>query len=337
MSPSQPLKVAVLSFAHTHAGSYIRNLVNRDDVELLTSDPHGVSGAEGPRGADYAALFGADYVNSYEEAFAWRPDAVVICSENSRHAELIKQAAAAGVDILCEKPLATTIEDAEAAIAATVDAGVKLMTAYPVRYAPAHQELKALISSGALGTIISVLGTNNGVLPKDRAWFTDPQLAGGGALVDHVVHCADLLDDLLGQSARTVYATTNKVLYAEQNPAVETGGLVTITYPTGVVASIDCSWSQARNAPNWGGLTLSVIGTLGSVKIDPFAQHVSGFDATGAAWLPFGSDLDALMIEHFLELVRGAELKPDADSGLRTLAIVKAAQESAASGMAVSV
>jgi 1,5-anhydro-D-fructose reductase (1,5-anhydro-D-mannitol-forming) len=336
VSPAR-LRVAILSFAHTHAASYIHQLSRRSDVELLTSDPDGANSTDtGLRGAEFAEAYGARYVESYQEVFDWQPDAVVICSENSKHAELIRISAKAGAHILCEKPLATTVADAEAAIEAAATAGVKLMTAFPVRFSPAYQELKGLVRAGALGDIVSVVGTNNGWMPTDRAWFTDPELAGGGALVDHVVHCADLLDDLLGVPAQHVHAVANRILHAQRGVEVETGGLVTISYRDGTIATIDCSWSQPLSAPTWGGLTLNVTGTKGSVKIDPFASHVGGFDAVGAAWLPLGADLDSLMIDEFISaLLAGTQPQPDGGSGLRTLAIVKAAQGSVASGQPV--
>jgi predicted dehydrogenase len=69
-----------------------------------------------------------------------------------------------------------------------------------------------------------------GWMPTDRAWFTDPDLAGGGALVDHVVHCAELIDDLLGLPAETVRAVSNRILHGAAGLRVETAGLVNITY-----------------------------------------------------------------------------------------------------------
>lgn len=337
MTTTQKLKIALLSFAHTHAAGYLRLLAAREDVEVLAADPDGKHAPDHAlRGADFAASYGAAYVESYEEALAWGPDAVIICSENSRHAGLIELAAAAGAHILCEKPLATTVSDAQAAVAAAQAAGVQLMIAHPVRFAPAFNDLKALIAGGELGRIVSVLGTNNGWLPTTRAWFTDPELAGGGALVDHVVHCADLLDELFDSQIRSVYAVSNKILHAADNPAVETSGLVSFDYADGVIATIDCSWSQAKKSPTWGGLTLTVTGTKGSVRIDPFATRVDGFDADGPLWLPWGSDLDALMLEEFITaLTTGRAPQPDGASGARTVRIVKAAQESVRTGQPV--
>lgn len=330
-----PLRVAVLSFAHTHAIGYCEALNGRPDIELIATDPEGASAPDAAlRGADLAAELGVRYVDGYAEALAWGPDAVIVTAENARHRELVELAASAGAHVLCEKPLATTLEDARAMIAATERAGVALMTAYPVRFATAFTDLVQRVRGGQLGTILAVRGTNNGKLPADRAWFTDPELAGGGALVDHVVHCADLIDELLGSRPETVYAVTNRKIHA--GAAVETGGLVTASYPGGVIASIDCTWSMPETAPTWGGLTLQVIGTRGSVTIDPFAQHVSGYTASGPVWASSGDNLDAAMIEEFLSAVRsGRAPRPDGAVGLRTLEVVDAARRSVASGEAV--
>lgn len=339
-APPAPLKVAVLSFAHLHAGSYATLLRDRPDIELLTADPDAATAPPDElRGRAFAERHGAPYVDTYEEALAWGPDAVIVCAENARHRDVVLAAAEAGAHVLCEKPLATRVEDAEAMVAACDAAGVQLMTAYPVRFSPEFATLRGLVASGALGTVLGGTGTNNGKVPAGRAWFTDPDLAGGGALADHVVHVADLLDALLGQEAVAVRAVANRVLHGD-DPRVraETGGLVSITYAGGAEVTVDCSWSMPDDGPTWGGLTLQVVGTGGVVDIDPFGAHVGGLVGGGSrpAWLGFGENLDALMLEHFLGCVRtGSTPGPDGRTGLRTLRVVAAAQESVAAGGAV--
>jgi predicted dehydrogenase len=330
------LRVAVLSFAHVHAASYLSLLRDRPGVELLTADPDAATApADELRGRDFADLHGVAYVDTYTEVFDWGPDAVIVCAENARHHDLVLAAAAAGAHVLCEKPLATRVADAEAMVAACDAAGVVLMTAYPVRFSPEFASLRRMHETGALGTVLGATGTNNGKVPSGRAWFTDPELSGGGALVDHVVHVADLLDALLGEEAVAVRAVTNRILHGD-DPQVraETGALVGITYAGGAEVTVDCSWSVPDDAPTWGGLTLQVVGTEGVVDIDPFGAHVGGIvDGGRPAWLGFGENLDRLMLDHFLESVEtGRAPGPDGRTGLRTLRIVAAAQESAAAG-----
>ena len=329
-----PLRIAVLSFAHTHALSYVHALQAMPGIELIATDPDGATAPDDAlRGADLATELGVSYVDDYDAAFAWKPDAVVIAAENSRHRELVERAASAGAHVLCEKPLATTVDDAVAMQRACDEAGVMLMVAYPVRFSPVVRDALAELRAGRLGRILSVTGVNNGKLPGDRAWFTDPDLAGGGALVDHVVHCADLLDELLGERASSVRAVSNGILHAQRDLAVETGGLVTIGYPSGVIATIDCSWSWPMSSPTWGGVTLQVVAERGTVTVSPFAKGVAGHDGSGETWTPVGADLDALLLDEFVAAVReGRQPQPDAGVGIRTVEIVKAAQASAASG-----
>lgn len=328
------LKVGVLSFAHVHAYSYVPRLLATPGVELLTADPAPWSDDTELRGRPFADRFGAPYVDSYEELFAWGPDCVVITSENSRHRELVEMAAAAGVHVLCEKPFATSLADAEAMRKAVEQAGTLFMMAFPVRFSSSFARLRA----ASLGDVFAVRGTNNGKVPTLRSWFTDPELAGGGALVDHVVHIADLLDALLGAEPVSVTAVANQVLHADTARA-ETAGLVTITYDDGVVAAIDCSWSLPDSAPVWGGLTLSVAGTAGNADVDFFGSSVRGLEADGGRpiQLPYGADLDAAMVSTFLDAVRsGVQPQPDLGVGMRTTRIVLAAQESVRTGRTVA-
>lgn len=335
------MRVAVLSFAHVHAATYIGLLRDREDIELITADPDAPPD-DPTRGRDLAERLGAAYVDTWDEVFALSPDAVVVTSENARHRHLVERAAAAGAHVLCEKPLATTEADARAMIDACARAGVGLMTAYPVRFSPAFVALRRALADGLLGGLISVHGANNGSNPaRSRPWFADPELAGGGALADHTVHLADLVDALLdGEQAVEVYAQANSILDdGGPAPDVETAGLVTIRYPGGVVAAVDASWSHPPDHPTWGGLAMTCVGEKAIVEFDAFPPLLGGFDsATGRdRWEAGGADLDAAMLDEFLDAVRtGRRPSPDGESGLRTLRIVLAAYESLRTGQPVA-
>jgi predicted dehydrogenase len=336
------LKIALASFAHVHAAGYASLLRDWPGVELRCADPDGVTAPAGEvRGRAFAEQLGVTYAEDYDALFAWRPDALVVCSENARHRDLVVRAAAEGVPVLCEKPLATTVADGEAMVAACREAGVFLMVAYPVRFSPQFEALQRLAETGRLGHLLGATGTNNGQIPiGSRAWFTDPELSGGGAMVDHIVHVADLLDVLLaGAQAESVHAVSNRILHAHK-PQVraETGGLVNVSYPGGFSATIDCSWSQPDHAPTWGGLTLELFGTAGIAGIAPFSQRVAGFSEARSApiWIGYGPDLDRMMLTRFIEAIRSGESpQPDGEVGLRTLRLVVAAQASAKSGEVV--
>jgi predicted dehydrogenase len=329
-----------MSFAHLHAVSYIRCLQELG-VEVLAADPDHRHRPEGESGGpELAESLGVGYVDSYAELLRWRPDGTVVCAENSRHRELVELAAAAGSHVLCEKPIATTLADARAMINCCADHGVSLMIAYPVRFSPAFAGLLQTLRSGALGEPVAVTGTNNGQLPTDqRAWFTDPTLAGGGSLTDHTVHVADLLDALFHPArVSSVYAVANRVLHSGE-VAVETGGLVSISYDNGVVATIDCSWSKPASYPTWGGLSVQLVGTGGIADLDAFSQRVEGHSQSSgnAIWLPYGPDSDAALVGEFVSAIhQGRVPQPDGEVGYRTLEVVLAGYESVRTGQPVA-
>ena len=329
-----------MSFAHPHAAAYARLLAAMPDLEVRASDPdHGLRPPGESGGPALAAELGVAYAESYAELLDWRPDGVVVCAENARHRQLTEIAAAAGAQVLCEKPIATSLEDARSMIESCAAAGVHLMIAYPVRFSPAFLGLVRSVARGEIGTRLAVGGANNGRLPSGRAWFVDPDLAGGGALVDHVVHVADLVDVLLdGAPPRSVYAVTNRMLHAGRAP-VETGGLVSVEYRGGVTATVDCSWSQPTSHPTWGGLTLRVTGTSGIAEFDGFAGRVGGHSerTRNGIWLPYGPDLDGALLADFVAAIReGRRPQPDGEAGLRGLSIVLAAAESARTGRTIT-
>lgn len=336
------MKVGVMSFAHTHALGYVSYLQSVPGIEVLTCDPDRDSSVDSEvRGQEMADQLGVAFASSYDELFAWGPDAVIICSENTRHRADTELAASHGAHVLCEKPLATTAADAQAMIDACERAGVILMTAFPVHFSPTVELARKTLESGELGTVLGALGTNNGYCPVGiRRWFLNPKWAGGGALVDHTVHVAELLDYLIAAKPVTVRAVKNQIMHTELDGVMtETGGLVTISYDNGMVATIDCSWSVPRDAPTWGGVTLELAGSKGLLEINPFAHRVAGWDGNAKGrdhWLSFGVNTDGVLIQTFLDAVSqrlaGQDVPsplPDGMAGLRTTQIVEAALRSA--------
>lgn len=321
------LRVAVLSFAHVHAESYVMELTARDDVEVLGFDP--IDTADEARGAAFAQRLGIDLAANLDEVAAWKPHAVLVASENSRHRDLVEWAAAHGCHVLCEKPIATTLQDAVAMIDACDAAGVSLMIAYPARFAPAYAALKETVRRGDLGRVIATHGSNNGKSPAEaHPWFATPELSGGGSIIDHTVHLADLLDDLFeGVPARRVYAAANDILF--ENLDVESAGIVSVEYADGRIATIECGWTHPAAHPVWGGLDLTLIGDRAIVELDLFPPLATGYSNTGPTAVSGGPNLDAALLDAFLVAIReGRQPQPDGRAGLRSLAIVEAAYRS---------
>lgn len=326
------LKIGILSFAHMHAQSYAQEIVAHPDAVLV-----GIADPDPARGAAMAAQLSTTYYPTEATLLSQGLDGVIVASENIHHRRLVELAASAGVRaILCEKPLATTTEDARAMIAACAAAGVKLATAFPCRYSPAFQRLKQQVSAGAVGEVLAIRGTNRGTMPG--GWFVDKALSGGGAVIDHSVHVADLNRVLLGREATEVYAEIGSGFYHQD---WEDTGFLTIGYEGGVFATLDTSWSRPKTFPTWGDVTLQVVGTNGVLDLDMFAQNLVHYDdrAGRIGWDNWGSGTDAGLVADFLRLIAGQEVPNLAtgEDGLRALAVALAAYRSAASGESAAV
>ncbi len=99
---------------------------------------------------------------------------------------------------------------------------------------------------------MGVNGINHSENPKDhRRWFADKALAGGGAVMDHTVHLADLLRWYFDAEVVEVYAQVDNP-FCRTEVEVDSAGLILATLSNGVIASIDCSWSRPRGYPRWG-------------------------------------------------------------------------------------
>lgn len=328
------MRIGIMSYAHLHADAYIENVRAIPGVELV-----GLADENLDRGAQAAGAFGIQVFTTYADLLAQDLDGVIICSENANHRPLVELAATAGVHVLCEKPLATTVEDAQAIVAACQKAGVLLMTAFPMRFSTPMLEVKKMLDADGLGQVYAINGTNQGECPKHlRAWFVDKKLAGGGALMDHIVHLADLLRWTLKSEVVEVYAQSNDILYAGETE-VETGGLVMLTFANGVIATIDCSWSKPPYYPTWGGLAMDLIGEKGLVTVNAFKQNLTVYnhDRKRPYWAYWGSDANQAMIDEFVAAIQEQRTpRVTGEDGLRAVEIVAAAYRSVESGMPVT-
>jgi UDP-N-acetylglucosamine 3-dehydrogenase len=319
------VRVGIVSFAHVHSPAYAGVL--RD---LAAADFVGITDEDADRGTEAAEQYGVRFFDNVASLLD-EVDAVVVCSENKNHARDVIPALTDGVHVLCEKPIATTVEDARAMIRASETSGSQLRTAFPVRYLPSVAHARGLVRKGALGRVLAVNGTNHGQNPG--GWFLDPELAGGGAVMDHTVHLADLLRWMLDVEVKSVYAEVDSFFGAQgtDDAAILTLELQGGSYADGAFATIDPSWSRGDGYPTWGDVTLRIAGTSGVLDVDPFAQPLRMFDhETGApSWSYIGEDMDALMLADFLRgVAEGVPAGASGLDGLRTLEVVLAAYRS---------
>ncbi|HEU4673512.1 MAG TPA: Gfo/Idh/MocA family oxidoreductase, partial [Candidatus Limnocylindrales bacterium] len=163
------------------------------------------------RGRAIAADLGIDRVHASYEALLADPDvdAVYIPLPNHLHVEWSIAAARAGKHVLCEKPLALTAADADRALEAADDAGVRLMEAFMYRLHPSWRAVRELVASGRIGELVAVQSWFS-FFNDDPANIRNVRAYGGGALYDVGCYCVNLSRMLFGAEPRRVEASIER-------------------------------------------------------------------------------------------------------------------------------
>jgi predicted dehydrogenase len=277
---------------------------------------------------------------NYNEAVkAEDVDIVDILAPNYLHAPIAIAAAEAGKHVICIKPLATTLADADSMIAAALKAGTRLFYAENVPFIPAVQEAKRIVDSGAIGKVFRVKACE-GIGEPHSAWHYDKARAGGGAMIDMAVHSIEFCRAFANAGFASVYAEAGTFVWGGKLEAEDTA-VLTLRFANGVVGQCEDSWSLAGAMDS----RFEVYGTAGRILIDNLhrqpIQVVSGAAQTAVApgWafpspLPGAlTDGHVAMLTHFVEALRGgAPSKSDAEVGWNALAVIEAATASTQSG-----
>ncbi len=322
------MRIGIMSFAHLHAYAYADVLNQLAGVEFA-----GIADEDAERGKAVASQLGTRYFNSFEELLKADIDGVIITAANADHRRLTEMAAAAGKHILCEKPIATTLEDGLAMEKVTREAGVKFQMAFPCRYVPAVQRLKAQYDDGLLGRVVLLRGTNHGKMPG--GFFIDPEAAGGGAVVDHTVHLVDLVRWIFQTEIKEVYAEIDRRFH---DIPTDDCGLLTLELTNGAFMTLDPSWSRPDDFYTWGDLYLKVVGTNMVTEVDMMRQSLEriGSQDPNYQWEFWGSNSDYGLVKEFVACIR-EDRQPTitAQDGIKALEVALAAYESAKTGKPV--
>lgn len=323
-----PTRLSIMSFAHLHADFYATAIAALPEVELA-----GVWDDNPARGEEAAAKYGTRFFPTPEELFAPENEVqgAIVTSENVNHKRDVLAACSAGVDILCEKPISTNVEDARVMIAQCQRAGVQLMISFPCRYTPAFGRLQQAVRNGELGEIVAIMGTNRGQNPG--GWFNDPALAGGGSVIDHTVHVVDLMRVLLQEEVVKVYAEIDTVF--DPDLPCDDAGILSMNFAGGCVATLDASWSRPDCYPVWGDVTMELIGTRGNASVDLFVERVDTWREAGGSflWEAYGHDANASLIADFARCVEtGAPVPITGNDGLKAMEVALGAYRAAEVG-----
>ncbi|MGA2547916.1 MAG: Gfo/Idh/MocA family oxidoreductase [Rectinemataceae bacterium] len=264
-----------------------------------------------------------------------------ICSPTHLHARQALAAAAAGRQIVCEKPLARNAEDGAAMIGACRKAGVHLMVAHVVRWFPEYELAKARAEAGDIGEIATLRFERLSYRPKKPLgnWFLD-EAKSGGIILDLMIHDIDMARWIAGE-ARRVYA--RRVSQAAPDSPVDYGSL-TITHESGSLSHIAGAWAYPPPVFRTG---FEICGSKGVLRHDSAAESpVASFLASrsgeapdvGLPSSPLAEDPYEREIAEFAACIEsGLEPRVTAEDGLAALRIAVAAMESARTGRAVEI
>jgi predicted dehydrogenase len=266
------------------------------------------------RGIKFEKEHGVQFYTDVNKLLDIKIDFVVVCSENYMHAPYTIAAASRGYHVITEKPISTNRKDSQEMIEACKKNNVLLMVCFPVRYSAPIIKAKEAIVAGEIGDLVSIVSTNHGQMPG--GWFVEPELSGGGCVIDHTVHCADIMNWVMqGIHGREIAVKDVKAVYSRMIHDIPTEdvGMVLFEFENGVTASIDTSWNRPKSFPVWGDLVMDFIGTKGSLRVDAMLERGVIYSDTmqKAGFLGFGNNMDHDMVLDFLDKIRnGASVSP---------------------------
>lgn len=264
-------------------------------------------------------------------------EAVYISTTNEKHLPQALAAVQAGKHVLCEKPLALTLEDAVAMVRAAKKTGLVFATNHHLRCSGSHRAVRGLITSGRIGRVLSLRLHHAVYLPPHlQGWRINSPGAGGGVIPDITVHDADVARFLLGEDPATVVA---QMASSGLGEGVEDSAMSVWSMPSGAMVMSHESFTHP-----FAGSGLEVHGTEGSI----FARDVMTQNPIGSIELVTASGRETIAFDThdlYQEGVRRfhAAVAGDGDpaatgvDGVKSLAVALAVRDAAARGVRVAV
>jgi predicted dehydrogenase len=231
------------------------------------------------RAEAFCARHGGQPVPS-EEALFDVVDAVYVCTWTSEHPRLVGLAAARGLPVFCEKPLAVSLEAALHTAATVAEAGVVNQVGLVLRDSPAFRLLRAMVAEPDDGPVLNVVFRDDQYLPTrgvyGSTWRGDVTRAGAGTLLEHSIHDLDLLEWLFGP----VVALSARMQYRHELAGIEDVAVVVCEFASGATCTLTSIWHDVLGRPSlrrmevfrqraWYALEGDVVGPLSWTRTTP--------------------------------------------------------------------
>jgi predicted dehydrogenase len=265
-------------------------------------------------------------------------DAVYIALPNGMHAEYTIRAAKAGKHVLCEKPMANTVEECEQMIAACKQANRKLMIAYRCRYEPTNLKAIELLRQGYAGKLLAI-DSSNGFNIRPGEWRLNKKLAGGGPLFDVGIYSIQAARYLTGEEPAEVQAYSSVTDHDGRFTEVEENVVWNFRFPSGVLASCATTYGS-----NFIGGYARAVGSKGMLELNPAfgyqGQHLTG-KTEGSQPLDINYHIPApkqfaVEADYFAGCItENKEPKTDGEEGLRDQRLMAAIYQSCADGRSI--
>ncbi|MDQ4077775.1 MAG: Gfo/Idh/MocA family oxidoreductase [Chloroflexota bacterium] len=267
----QPLRVGLIGaggISRAHARAY-RDFPERVQlVSICDIDP--VIAEQRARDTNVESIYSDPFQMLNEAAI----DAVDICTPHDQHAPLAIAAAQAGKHVLVEKPMACSLEECRAMVAAAEQAGVTLMVAQHERYIPSYRGAQRAIQAGELGPIravrIDAMQNLLAFLPRGH-WLYDGERAGGGIVISVAVHRIDLVRYLVGNVGRVMGVC--RTMRPEFVNGAEDFACATLEFENGAIGELFATYSGYRMP--WGQQFM-IFGDDGTVHAVPPSGEYDG-------------------------------------------------------------
>lgn len=234
--PQEPLKVAVAGLTHGHVDWIFNRERNKDIVLVGIYEPDRALAKKYAERYDLdKGLFYTDLATMLEKV---KPEAVTAFGATNEHIDVVRESAPRGIDVMVEKPLATTLEDAKEIQKLAEKHGIHVLTNYETSWYPSNREVKAMLDEEKLGEVRKVMVNDGHEGPKEIGVskefleiLTDPVKNGAGALMDFGCYGANLMTWIMeGQKPRSVTAVLNQNK-GEVYPNVDDEATIILQYP----------------------------------------------------------------------------------------------------------
>ena len=269
------MKLALLSGAHSHTTGYLKEIRENPDLELVA-----VWDDMASRGKHIAEEMGCTFVPKLDDVFACGLDATVVCADNANHRPLVEASCRAGVDVFCEKPMAIKLGDADAMLAAIRESGVLAVFGYFQPFSGMAMAARKLLADGTLGEVTQVRYRNSHHAAyghwfdsEERRWFTQPEKAGGGAMLDMGTHAVHFVRTLFGPVKSVSATIANK---SGVYPDVDDFGIALLDFESGATGIIEASWVFTA-----GPRGLEAVGRGGRLAMDGAIEFTPFTDKAG--------------------------------------------------------